>query len=224
MKAVLFDCDGVVADTMGDHAEAWVRAFQEEGLMLDKTWVYEGEGVPTRDLVRNFMERLGAVFGDVATRELGVRKERYFIETHRSRVYPEMRDILARIEERRLPAALVSGAARATLDRSLPPDLIMKFQVVVSGDDVVRGKPSPEPYLKAAGILGVEPPNCLVIENAPMGIRAAKAAGMRCVALCTTLDARHLAEADVVLSNHAELARRLDDLLQKLPDRDPKGA
>jgi len=71
----------------------------------------------------------------------------------------------------------------------------------VSGDSVKRGKPYPDPYIKAAKILGLRPNDCLVIENAPYGIRSAKAAGMFCVAVTTSLPKEYLKKADVIVDS-----------------------
>ena len=71
----------------------------------------------------------------------------------------------------------------------------------MSGDDSVRGKPHPDPYLNAATKLGVLPQECLVIENAPLGIKSAKRAGIYCIAICSTLDKSYLSEADKIVEN-----------------------
>ena len=84
-------------------------------------------------------------------------------------------------------------------------DLLREFDVVVTGDDITQGKPSPEAYVLAARELGVLPAECLVIENAPFGVRAARAAGMPCVAICSTLSAHHLQEADIVIDSVMEI-------------------
>lgn len=213
IKAFLFDCDGVIADTMGDHAATWLKAFAEEGLPLEAAWVFESEGTPTRTLARSFLGRLGAIRGDERAEKIGQSKERHFARNHRPRIYPGIGDILSLIERRGLPFALVSGGTKMSLERSLPPMLVRRFRILVSADDVTEGKPSPEPYLKAANLLAVEPRHCLVIENAPMGIRAAKAAGMRCIALCTTLPAARLSGADATAKDHAELMAMLEEWL-----------
>ncbi len=81
----------------------------------------------------------------------------------------------------------------------------MTFQVVIDGEETKICKPSPEPYLKAVQRLGVSKDRCLVIENAPLGIRLAKRAGLRCIAVTSYLDQECLKEADLIVDNHREI-------------------
>ena len=81
----------------------------------------------------------------------------------------------------------------------------------ISADDVVNGKPSPEPYLKGAALLGLAAEDCLVFEDTPAGIRSAKAAGMRVIALQTTYPAEELTAADAIVKSLAEIEVRLED-------------
>jgi sugar-phosphatase len=81
----------------------------------------------------------------------------------------------------------------------------------ISADDVVHGKPSPEPYLKGAALLGFAPEDCLVFEDTPAGIRAAKAAGMRVIALQTTYPTEELTAADAIVKSLAEVEARLEE-------------
>ena len=97
---------------------------------------------------------------------------------------------------------MVTGSARRVVDENLAPlGLDGLFETIVSGDDVQHGKPDAEPYRTAANRLATPPEACLVVENAPLGIRAARAAGMRCVALQTTLAAEELAGAETVFTD-----------------------
>jgi beta-phosphoglucomutase len=103
---------------------------------------------------------------------------------------------------------LVTGSAGSVVDESLSPTgLAELFAAIVTGDEVSQGKPNPEPYQIAANRLGVSPFDCLAVENAPLGIRSAKAAGMGCVAIETTLPAARLlaADADRVFPDAADL-------------------
>jgi beta-phosphoglucomutase len=106
--------------------------------------------------------------------------------------------------------ALVTGSARSVVEESLVPTGVADlFEVVVTGDEVERGKPDPEPYSTAARRLGVAPAHCLAVETAPLGVRSARTAGMVCVALETTLPAERLtiAGAARAFGNAGELRR-----------------
>ncbi|MFQ5772464.1 MAG: HAD family hydrolase, partial [bacterium] len=94
---------------------------------------------------------------------------------------------------------------RLNVEKILSPEVISQFDVIVSGDETRKGKPSPEGYLQAARKLHLAPGHCFVIENAPLGIMAAKRAGMKVVALTTTLDRLYLDGADFYAMNLADL-------------------
>lgn len=211
IKAVLFDCDGVVADTMNDHAKAWVLAFCDHGIDIKKEWVFEYEGAPSRDVAYAFYNRCGIKDRNEQAEELALLKDRYFDTLHKPRVYDGILPVLDLMAKRGVAIGLVTGASRLALARTLSVPLMQRFQTIVAADDVIRGKPDPEPYLKGAQRLGVDPSSCIVIENAIFGIRAAKAAGMFCIALATTLQHSSLSAADVIVEDHLALNKMLDE-------------
>ena len=90
--------------------------------------------------------------------------------------------------------------------------LIEYFQAIVTSDDVTETKPSPQPYLIAAAQIDENSTDCVVIENAPLGIRSGKSAGMKVIGITTTLNAHHLRDADVVVSDFKELLSALKKL------------
>ncbi|PIR17662.1 MAG: hypothetical protein COX62_07520 [Deltaproteobacteria bacterium CG_4_10_14_0_2_um_filter_43_8] len=221
IKAVFFDCDGVIADTMGDHAEAWVRAFRDHGIEINGKWVFEYEGAPFRDVAREFFRRCGVQPDGALLETVALDKERHFGKMHCPSIYSGILPILGLLRKRGIPFGLVTGASRLAIARTLPNDVLGQFSVVVTGDDVERGKPHPDPYLKAAQLLSINPQECIVIENGVFGIRSAKAAGMRCIALQTTLDATYLMDADIVLKGHVELELTFKNLFSIPPPISP---
>ena len=104
--------------------------------------------------------------------------------------------------------AIVSAANYARLSKTLDPSILNEFNTVITGDKIDRGKPFPDPYLMAAKELGLEPSECLVVENAPVGIEAAKNAGMYCIAITSTLDKKYLSKADKIIGNFFDAAGR----------------
>ena len=121
-----------------------------------------------------------------------------------------MQDLLDWIDEKGMKTALVTGTKRERVIAILEKFKLMdKFMVIITADDVMFSKPAPEPYLLAAELLDVEASECVVIENAPLGVMSAKNAGMRCIALTTTLSKMHLKQADVIADD-------LDEALNSL--------
>jgi len=109
-----------------------------------------------------------------------------------------------------LKTAIVTGSVRSNLEWTLSDEERAMFDVILSSEYYSKGKPHPEPYLNAARQLGFPPEACLVVENAPLGIQSAKAAGMFCVAITTTLPASDLKDADLVVPDIDRLKDYLD--------------
>jgi beta-phosphoglucomutase len=132
-------------------------------------------------------------------------KERHYLSHNAFRFYDGALALLGDLRRAGVALALVSGAGRVRLTKTCGADFLELFGVVITGDDVTHGKPHPEPYLRAAEALVVPADRCLVVENAPLGIRAAKAAGMDCVAIMSTLGRPFLLDADLVVSSLDEI-------------------
>ena len=107
-----------------------------------------------------------------------------------------------------------SGSILKNIEPVVGNDFLHNFDVIVTGDQVTHTKPHPEPYLTAAQKLTVKPDECIVIENAPSGITAAKQAGMYCIAVKTTIqDEQYLKNADLIVEDISEIA--IEKLLEK---------
>jgi HAD superfamily hydrolase (TIGR01509 family) len=114
--------------------------------------------------------------------------------------------------------AVVSGSDRNAVDCILGRHFSVNFDAVVSGDDVIKGKPNPDPYLKALEYLGADPEDCIVFENAPYGVQAAKNAGLYCIGIPTYVSPQLLEMADKVLADHLNLMEYLHLLVQRGPE------
>jgi len=210
MKAILFDFDGVLAETLSVHLEAWRVLFRERGLEPDELTLRLNEGAATPAIARALCLKAGQNVTGAEAKTMAGRKNILFRSSRRARPYPGARAILDRVRELNLETGLVTGTTRANLDAVLPAEWLEAFDVTIADGDTARGKPAPDPYRIALERLGIESRDGLVIENAPLGIASAKAAGCFCIALETTLPAGFLRDADVVLKNHEELLHYLD--------------
>jgi len=119
--------------------------------------------------------------------------------------YPGAIDTVTELKARGYLLAIVTACAQKTMLKSLAEEHRILFDLIQTGDDVPRAKPNPDPYDLARKKLLLKAEQCLVVENAPLGIASAKAAGMRCVAVETTLGREYLWEADYIISNVNEL-------------------
>ena len=219
ISGVVFDLDGVLIDSMPFHYEAYRRVLAEEGLPVERMDVYLREGLGSPDVIRSLADAKGYTFSPERIEELAQRRRQLFYQIYQHRVFAGVPEMLTWLSRAGYRLAVVSAATQKSLDVCLNqypagPDgrgLAQWFPLVISGTMVERGKPFPDPYLKALEELGVKGTQVLVIENAPAGITAAQAAGCHCVALETTLPRSYLERAHWVLPDHAALLRLLED-------------
>ena len=206
VRAVLFDMDGVITDTMPYHYQAWRSVLsREEGILVSHQEIYEREGQEGGVSVRELLEAHQKIYTRVKGTRILLAKEALFKRLVRPRFIPGARGILAMMKRAGIPLALVTGTSRHEMMRLLPSKILRCFDVSVTGRDVKRGKPDPEPYLKALMELNVNARDALVIENAPFGILSAKTAGITCFAIATSLPACYLKKADRVFSSFKEM-------------------
>jgi beta-phosphoglucomutase-like phosphatase (HAD superfamily) len=176
----IFDLDGTLIDSMPIHYIAWDQAMRRAGLKekLNEDLFYSLGGVPTRRVA----ELIGLHYKlTVDPERIFHEKEALFAENLGAVKVIEAVVAVARLVSLTRPVAIASGGPRDIVQRSLEvTGLASMFPIVVSADDVepTRGKPSPDMFLLAAKLMGVEPTRCLVFEDAEPGMRAAEAAGM----------------------------------------------
>lgn len=204
LRGMVFDLDGVLVDTVPTHMAAWKRLFDEEGYPFDEQ-VYRAkvDGRPREDGVRAVMADAGEERVLAAAR----RKERYFLELIDSGGLKVFEGSLAFLDACRalgyqLATASSSRNVRQILERA---GLIDYFAAIIGGDDVERGKPDPDIFIMAAARLGLDATCCLVVEDAALGVRAAKAGGFYCVGIDRTGDEALLAGADIVARDLGEI-------------------
>ena len=101
--------------------------------------------------------------------------------------------------------AIVSAARLERLKNTTPENFLKKFNCIITSDELNRGKTHPDPYLKAMEKLNVNSEECVVIENAPLGIKSAKKAKIYCIGICSTMGKEHLYEADEIINNFQDL-------------------
>jgi HAD superfamily hydrolase (TIGR01509 family) len=179
VNALIFDCDGTLADTMPAHYQAWMEILRPFGVSFPEDRFYAMGGMPTGTIVEKlFGEAKVPANVSVLTRQ----KEEAFI-----RRMGEIRPIekvveIARKARGRLPMAVASGGHRHMVEKTLRQIGILEwFPVIVAAEDTVRHKPEPDVFLEAARRLGVEPADCTVYEDTDLGIEAARRAGMHWV-------------------------------------------
>ncbi|WP_035354919.1 HAD family hydrolase [Edaphobacter aggregans] len=178
-KAYLFDCDGTIADSMPLHYVALRDALTEWNCAFEEELFYAWGGMPLDEIIATLNERQGL---SMPVAKVIARKHALYDEN--CQVLKAVPEVLEHIlaNHGRIPFAVVSGSSRESVTASLDAlNLADRFDVLVCAGEYSRGKPDPEPFLLAAQKLGVAPKDCLVFEDAEMGIQAATAAGMASV-------------------------------------------
>lgn len=208
-KAVIFDMDGVIVDSMPYHFLAWYEALRPLGIRVTCFDIYMREGERWEKSLRDFLRTAGLSPSKKLLLKTFRRRQRIFRSYFKRLIFSGAEEFLECLNQQGYLLGLVTGTPIAEVKRILPQRIRRMFGIIVSGDRVTNGKPHPEPYFKAAQGLKARPAECIVIENAPLGIESAKRAGMFCVALATSLPEDYLKRADVVV-------RRLEDIFSLL--------
>jgi len=211
LKAIIFDVDGVLVDSMRFQADAWAKAFKEVGITISREDVYELEGSNDNRLIKVIFEKAGKEPEPWHFEQLPERK-REFLEFDKIKPFEGITDCLKELKQH-FRLAMVSGSNRFVVEKVVDKFFSGYFEVVINGSDMERGKPDPDPYLKALEKLDLTKNECVVIENAPLGITAAKRAGLYCVAVASMLEPEKVKHADLVFENHAALLDYLKSLL-----------
>jgi len=210
IEALIFDMDGVLIDSMPLHAKAWKTAFREVGIIIDEIEIFRLEGENDTGIVKRVLD--GKYSDCCETDELFVsvpaRKHELF-DKESVTVFHGMDTCLLSLKNRFM-LAVVSGSDKSFVERMTQKYFSGIFDVIVSGDDTTKGKPEPDPYYKAVEMLGTDKQECIVIENAILGVMSAKNAGIFTIGLPTYIDRKELGQADIVLQDHAELFRFLN--------------
>ena len=190
-KAVLFDMDGVIYDSMQNHSVSWHDAMADYGLDMsyDGAYQYEGmRGVETIKLLAR--QQWQRELSDEEAEKMYAHKSALFAErvkNHPANIMPGIKELMRQIKADGLKICVVTGSGQHTLLDKLLGDFegLLKEELIVTAFDVKHGKPNPEPYQKGMLKCGVEPWETFVVENAPLGVRAAVAAKCFTIAVNT---------------------------------------
>ncbi len=197
--AILFDLDGVLVDSTGSVTRQWRRWAEEHN--LDPQKVLEiAHGVRTIEIVRTLAPHLDA------EAEVKRIEKREADDQEGVAVMAGAAELLKAIPEGRW--CVVTSGTRYLATARLKLANLPTPNVLVSADDVSKGKPDPEPYLMGAKLLGMKPAECLVVEDAPAGIRAAHGGGMKAIAITSTYPASELREGDAVVQQLPQIKVR----------------
>ena len=188
LRAVLFDMDGVLYNSMPSHAKAWHRAMAHFGYDLPEQEAYMHEGRTGASTINIVSRRQrGVEESEERIQEIYRVKSQFFNEYSPAEPMPGALELLRKLQAQGLKILIVTGSGQASLLDRLNHHFPGVFcrELMVTAFDVKRGKPDPEPYLMGLQKGDLRADECVVVENAPLGVRAAKAAGIFTIAVNT---------------------------------------
>ena len=208
IEAIIFDMDGTLVDTEPFNTEIERRQFRLNNLEISEEEHQKYLGVASdamwREITTNHQTALSV---DELIDQNHAESLRYFAELEQIPVMSELVELLEKLQARDQKMAVASSSTPKIIDLILTKtDLKKYFRVIVSAQEAGKSKPEPDVFLLAAKKLGVDPENCLVVEDSPNGIKAAKAAGMTCVAYKGPgANSLKLQEADSIIQSYSQL-------------------
>ena len=199
LKGVIFDLDGVVVDTVAMHYSAWKRLFSEAGIRFDfATYKKYVDGIPRIEGVKSMMPEAD----EETINDLAERKQKYYLkelDKNPPRIFDDANYLIKELKSHRIKVAVASSSKNCR--HILKKTGLNNIDAIVDGNDLKKGKPDPEIFLKAADRMGLKPEDCLVIEDAILGVEAAKVAGMKCIYIIRKNDKKRSKESGWILNN-----------------------
>ena len=201
INTVIFDMDGVIVDGMPYHIKSWKEALSTIDMPVSDLDIYLMEGMTGRETMEIIVKKSKISISDETADKIIKLKRKIFNDIFTVTLIKGVKDFLLELKDRQYNLALVTGTRLEVVKKVLQVGLENIFEVIVTGDMVNKGKPNPEPYLKAVDELKATKEDCIVIENAPAGITSAKGAGLTCFAVQTSLSEEYLQDADKIFQN-----------------------
>jgi HAD superfamily hydrolase (TIGR01509 family) len=211
MRGIIFDMDGVLIDAMPFHAEAMKIAIKEEtNYEIDKKIVYQLEGMPSNNLVKEIFKKynINKELDQELIEKISERKKQLFKEIEDTHLIEGVPDLIKMLNECKCLKAIVTGAAKKEIELTIDKMIGLKnFDVVVSGEDVEAGKPNSDPFVVALQKMNIKSSECIVVENAPLGVEAANKAGIRCILTLNNTPLKISTDFNNIISNKTQIFR-----------------
>ena len=219
-KAALFDMDGVLYNSMPNHAYSWHTSMASFGIEMSEADAYAHEGMRGVETIKKIVkEQKGIEISDEESQRMYDEKSRIFATRPEAKVMEGVMELQRKMKADGLKIVVVTGSGQKSLLDRLEHNYPGFFhsELVVSSKDVKHGKPHPEPYLMGLEKAGVKPYEAMVVENAPLGVRAAVAAGIFTIAVNTGPLPEHALTdegANVLFPSMTALAENFNQLKQ----------
>ena len=209
---VIFDMDGVLADTGPIHFESWINLGKKLGIKITREFFEETFGQQSPTITRKL---IGLEADELSIKQWANFKEKNYRDLIKNKLepLPGVMEILAELKSKGFKLAVGSSGPSENVNLLLTKLRIKSyFNVIITAAEVKRGKPEPDVFLIAARTLNIKPEDCIVIEDAPVGIEAARRAGMISIALTTTHSREELIGAQHIIKDLSEIT--IDDIMR----------
>ena len=219
LKAVIFDVDGTLLDTERIYMQAWKEAAAELGYEITDALLRKTRAINVKDAAKSFESEIGNGFSYDKTRAVRVRIAEEIIKQESPILKPGVSELLDYLAEKGIRLSVASSThLKGTKEHLAESRILDRFEVVVGGDMVTKGKPNPDIFLKAAELLALTPQECIVVEDSPAGIRAAVSAGMKAVLVPdqAAITQEIIELSDAVLTSLCEMPAYVEELRKQL--------
>ena len=212
-RAVLWDMDGTIVNSLPFHKLAWIETFKNRGKNFTDEDFKWANGRRNEEIIPHFMGKMSLEEVKAIADEKEATFRRFVKENIKA--LPGVVELIQSLAAAKIQLALVSSTPKENIELITEKLGIKKyFSLFINGHDVKEGKPSPQAFLLAAKKLGVAPKNCVVMEDAVVGVQAAKRAGMHCIAIANTYTRKDLSVADIGVDSLAEITMKtIEELL-----------
>jgi beta-phosphoglucomutase len=211
IQAVIFDLDGTLIDNNAFHLKSWRKYLEDiKRPVSDEEYLAHINGRTNKDAVQYIY---GKKMSDEEAMVYTLEKEKIYRNLYEPHIKPVngLLEILTLLDEKKLPMGIATSGIEVNIDFMFNHISIRKyFSCIVNSQHIKKGKPDPEIYLTTATRLKVSPTKCLVFEDAVVGIKAARSAGMKVIAVATTHDEQELAAADLVIKDFTALLEKVN--------------
>lgn len=206
IKSILFDLDGTLINSMDYHYLAWQEAFKEYKIEIKKNEYFKFEGMSLNLIAQKFFNDNYINFNKEQVSNIVKKKKKLFKEnTSFIKIYYGVKKFLKILKKKNYKLAIVTSSHYDQVQSSISSNFMDLFDTIVTGEMTKKNKPNPDPYKLAAKKLKSSSSECLVFENAPLGIKAAKKAKMTCVAITNTNNQKELSNADYVINRFSDI-------------------
>ena len=215
IKGVFFDLDGTLIKSMHFHFQGWKKVLSKVNVNINKSDFYEKEGTKLQELLKFFFNKNNKNYDEDEIINLIKKKNKFFIENNKVIFYSGVLSLIKYLKKKNFYISIVTAGSRTRVINSLPKDFLKSFDTIISGDDCKRGKPYPDPYMLSLKQSKLNKSECLIFENAPLGVKAGNAAGIKTVAITNTLDKKYLKKAKYIVSSVKEFKKLLVSINEK---------